>query len=347
MCRYNIIIWISKRHFTLYLINAYWVNWPHLEFNVNCWNGLKISLLVDSKKWFLQKVVLNGYQSCTSPVISEVPQESVLGPLLCIIFIYHLPIVPYFCMFADDAKILWVIRTEEDYTCTAFQNDLNALHAWFTIWQLKFNILKCKLFHLGPHHSYGLYFLNGTEIERTTQHKDLGILFDDKLKFHDRTSTVAGKGNRMLGLISQSFEFLEPETVGKLYEVLVQPILEYSNPVWGLTFILDQRRIENVQRRATWLVPCIRNSTYSERLAMLDLPSMNYRQKRGDLILMYKIIKNYFNSDFSNMITFSPTTTTKGHNFKLFKQQSRLKIRSNFYFSRILSMIGTIYCKMR
>ena len=163
---------------------------------------------------------------------------------------------------------------------------MNALHAWSTTWQLKFNILKCKLFHLGPYHSYGSYFLNGTEIERITQHKDLGIIFDDKLKFHDHASTVAGKGNRMLGLISKSFEFLEPEMVSKLYKALVWPILEYSNPVWGPTFILDQRKIENVQRRATQLIPSIRNNAYSERLAMLDLPSINYRQKQGNLITL-------------------------------------------------------------
>ena len=106
----------------------------------------------------------------------------------------------------------------------------------------------------------------------------------------------------MLGLINKSFECLEPEMVSKLYNALVQPILEqYGGP----TFILDQRKIENVQRRSTQLVPSIRNSTYSERLAMLDLPSINYRQKQGDLILLYKTINNYFNSDFSNMITSS------------------------------------------
>ena len=60
-----------------------------------------------------------------------------------------------------------------------------------------------------------------------------------------------------LGLISKSFEFLEPEMVSKLYKAQVRPILEYSNPVWGPTFILDQRKIENLQRRATRLVPVI------------------------------------------------------------------------------------------
>jgi len=120
-----------------------------------------------------QKVVLNGHQSRTSPVISGVQQGSVLGPLLFIMFINDLPTVVTSSVltFADDAKIFQVIRTEEDHK--ALQNDLNALHAWSTTWKLKFNILKCKLFHLGPHHSYGWYFLNGTEIERITQHKGL------------------------------------------------------------------------------------------------------------------------------------------------------------------------------
>ena len=63
---------------------------------------------------------------------------------------------------------------------------------------------------------------------------------------------------------------------------------------------------------------------------------MYYRQKRGDLILMYKIVNNYFNPDFSNAITFS-TTSTRGHHFKLFKHHTRLQICSNFYFNRIIN----------
>jgi len=83
-----------------------------------------------------------------------------------------------------------------------------------------------------------MYFLNGIEIHKSTLHKDLGtcILFDDNLKFHNHTSAVAGKSNRMLGLISKSFEFLEPVMVSKLYKALVRLILEYSNPVLGPSY---------------------------------------------------------------------------------------------------------------
>jgi len=87
-------------------------------------------------------------------------------------------------MFADDIKIFKVIRSHDDYI--ALQNDLNALYTWSTTWQLKFNILKCQNLHLGPCHHHGPYFLNETQIEQASQHKDLGILFDDHLKFHDQ-----------------------------------------------------------------------------------------------------------------------------------------------------------------
>ena len=177
-----------------------------------------------------------------------------------------------------------------------------------------------------------VHILNGTQIDQVSQHKDLGILFDDSLKFHDHASTVSGKANRLLGLISKSFEFLEPEMFVKIYKTLVRPILEYCNPIWGPNYILDQR-IENVQRRATCLIPSIRNNTYPERLAILDLP---FIQIRGDLIFMYKIINNYFSTDFSRFFSFS-TTSNRGHNFKLFKQHTRLQIRSNYFFNRIIN----------
>jgi len=90
-------------------------------------------------------------------------------------------------MFADDAKIFRIIRCEDDHA--ALQKDLDALHTWSVNWQLKFT---CKLFHLGPHHHYGPYFLNGIEIDKTILHKDLGILFDDNL--YNNTSAVTGKG---------------------------------------------------------------------------------------------------------------------------------------------------------
>ena len=90
----------------------------------------------------------------------------------------------------------------------------------------------------------------------------------------------------------------------KLFVTVVRPILEYCNSVWGPSLVLDQRKIERVQRRATRLLLPIRDEPYGERLSILQLPSLAYRRFRGDMILLYKILNNYFSSDFSALYTY-------------------------------------------
>ena len=100
-------------------------------------------------------------------------------------------------MFADDTKIFQVIQSEEDHI--ALQNDLNLLHEWSLRWQLNFNVNKCKHLHFGSGHSYGSFYLNGTVIASVISHKDLGIVFDNNLKFHGHTIEVTAKANCLMG----------------------------------------------------------------------------------------------------------------------------------------------------
>jgi len=98
----------------------------------------------------------------------------------------------------------------------------------------------------GASYSFGSYHLNCIAIETTTTHKDLGILFDELecLKFHDHTTDVTAKANKVLGMVKKSFEHLNSRMVSKLFTTLITPILEYSNSIWGPHFILDQRKVE-------------------------------------------------------------------------------------------------------
>ena len=132
-----------------------------------------------------------------------------------------------------------------------------------------------------------ILYLNGTLIELDTSHSDLGILFDCQLKFHDHTAQVTTKANRVLGLIKKSFDYLDPIMLTQLFSTLVHPILEYNNAIWGPHYTLDQRKIEKVQRRATCLLPQLQDKSYSERLILLSLPSLQHRRLRGDLIFLY------------------------------------------------------------
>ena len=87
------------------------------------------------------------------------------------------------------------------------------------------------------------FYLNGTVIASVISRKDLGIVFDNNLTFHNHTIEVTAKANHLLGLIRKSFEYLKPDMLMKLFVTMVWPTLEYSNSVWGPSYILDQRKL--------------------------------------------------------------------------------------------------------
>ena len=132
----------------------------------------------------------------------------------------------------------------------------------------KFNISKCKHVHFGPVHQFESYYLNGIMIDNLEFQKDLGILFDNQLKFHLHTTCteVAAKANRLLRLIMRSFDHLNLDMLTNLFVALVCPTLEYCNSAWGPSYTLDQRKIKNVQCRATRILLPIRCKLYGERL---------------------------------------------------------------------------------
>ena len=100
---------------------------------------------------------------------------------------------------------------------------------------------------------------------------------------------------------------------------MVRPIIEYANTIWGPHFLLDKRRLERVQHRATKMIPSLSDKSYHHRLISLDVPSLNHRRIRGDLIFIYKLINGYFNLDFSTFSTLSPNIHTRGNSLKLYK----------------------------
>jgi len=164
-----------------------------------------------------------------------------------------------------------------------------------------------------------IYMLDGEQLNVVSHQKDLGIMVDHQLKFHQHTVSVVSKANRVLGIISKSFECLDVDSLPRLCKALVCPIIEYTNLIWGPFYIGDQRMSEKVQKRATQLIPSLRDLPCSERLACLRLPSLYYRRKQGDMILVYQLLHGMLYVDASTLFTFATYTSTRGHNLKLCK----------------------------
>ena len=118
-----------------------------------------------------------------------------------------------------------------------------------------------------------------------------------ELKFDQHVEVIAYKANKMLGLTRRSFTFLDGPTVEKLYSSLVIRIIEYENFIWAATLKRDLSILENVQRRATKLIPRLKCQEYCDRLKALKLPSLYYRRARRDIIEVYKYLHGIYKVD--------------------------------------------------
>lgn len=307
--------------------------------------GSTLKWLTDFLSDRLQRVVVNGCFSSWAPVTSGIPQGSVLGPVLFVIYINDLPEITRSdsYLFADDTKVYKEIKNYEDHT--ALQDDLKELEKWSKKWLLNFNGSKCKILSVGQHgeqnYPYKLRCEDVIhELETVNSMKDLGVIMDKSLNFEEHIEEKISKANKMVGIIRRTFTFLDEEMFLRLYKSVARPHLEYANPVWSPYKIKDITALENVQRRATKLVPSLKNLSYEERLRKLDLPTLTYRRGRGDMIETFKMFKTY-DQDVAVNFTLN-NQPTRGHQLKLEKLRARKEVRRNFYTFRIHDMWNSL-----
>ena len=195
-----------------------------------------------------QPVKVDDFFSKWVDVKSGIPQGSVLGPLLFVVFINDLPdkLKYSICkMFADDCTIFSRLNQEN---VNKLQVDLTNLERWSKKWQLPFNPSKCKVIHFSKKNPKDYFVLYDRVLDTVTQEKDLGVIVDDQLKFHEHTAVAAKKANQILGLIKKSYSSRDPYTITTLYKTMVRPHLEYGNAMWSPVYIGDVHKVEKIQR---------------------------------------------------------------------------------------------------
>lgn len=299
--------------------------------------GIKGNLLSWIKSFLTsrrQRVNVNGSMSRWSDVKSGVPQGSVLGPILFLIYINDMPmVVKNTCkLFADDAKVFADISKGVN-----IQNDIDNLHSWAETWQLPFNEKKCKSLHIGRNNPEQKYNMNGHILEDVSMQKDLGIIVDKELKFHEQTAAAVKKANQVLGIIKKTIYTKSKNTIPLLYMSLVRPHLEYANAAWGPHYKMDQQKIEKVQRRATKLIEDIKHLSYQDRLRNLNMPSLQHRRLRGDIIETYKIVTGLYDVDKETFFKPARQLGTRGHCHKLYKQHAGSFLKQKSFGNRVVN----------
>ena len=191
----------------------------------------------------IQRVAVNGCFSSYENVTSGVPQGSVLGPILFVIFINDLPDVirVMMRMYADDSKIPRRLKAPDHVN--QVQVSVNNSVKWANIWQMFYHYKKCHLLHVGNNMedtAYTMETTNGTiSIEKVKSEKDLSVIFDSKLTFTEHISTKVTRANQIVGLILRTFTFMDREMFLNLFKSLVRPHLEYTTTIWAPIYKMD------------------------------------------------------------------------------------------------------------
>ena len=169
--------------------------------------------------------------------------------------------------------------------------------------------------------------MDATRLKIVDSEKDLGIIFDDRLSFEEHIMTIVKKANSLTGMIRRAFMYLDKEMFKKLFTAIVRPHLEYGAAVWNPHSKKLISMIENVQRRASKLIPGYYRKSYKERLKSLKLPTLQYRRYRGDMIELYKMTHTLYDEDaIRDFLHFQPAHS-RGHNFNLYKEFCKKDIR--------------------
>ena len=176
-----------------------------------------------------QTVIVNGAASTRCDVLSGVPQGSVLGPLLFLLYVNDLPesIKSECRLFADDT-LLYNTRENKQ----VLQRDLDMLGSWSRRWQLSFNIDKCSVLSVKDGVSRPDYYLDGRRLENVDSHPYLGIELAYNLKWSRHIDNIVAKASGRLGLLRRVLKSADSRTRQQAYNTIVRPILEYGCPVW-------------------------------------------------------------------------------------------------------------------
>lgn len=294
----------------IHKLSAYGINGKLLAWINNFLTGRK------------QTVVVNGEKSDEAPVISGIPQGTVLGPLLFVIYINDLldKVNSDGLLFADDTKIFKAISCKED--ALALQHDVDLMQEWSVDWLLKFHPGKCHVLTLGKLENIQIayrYTIQDQEIEHVFTEKDLGVHIDSELTFDDHICTKTRLANAILGQIRSSFSYLDVETFTKLYISFVRPHLEYNQSVWAPFCKKHINMIEKVQERGTKLVDGFKNLDYGQRLKKMNLTTLAFRRLRGDMIEIYKHVHIYDSDTISDTFCLRSRSSRK-HGFQILER---------------------------
>ena len=315
---------VSHRHL-LYKLSYYGINNNALHW---------ISDFLNQRT---QSVVLEGEKSDTIPVTSGVPQGTVFGPILFLVYINDFNEYlkhSTLRLFADDSIIYKQIHSIND--ARDLQEDLDAAARWKQDWLMCFHPDKCNILSISQKQKpiQYTYKLHGHSLEKTDSTKYLGVTLQSNLKWDKHINNITSKANQTLNFLRRNLKVNSQKIKDHAYKALVRPKLEYSSCIWDPSHTNQIKQIEKVQRRADRFT-CNRyhnTSSVTDMLEDLDWPTLQVRRLKTRLIMFYKII-HFQVAIYPSDLLFHSDSRTRQSNPNCYKhiQTSKDAYKYSFY----------------
>ena len=245
-----------------------------------------------------QSVVVGGTKSASSYAVSGVPQGSILGPLLFLIYIDDVTYGPFspgtrIVLYADDILLYRTILSNSDYSY--LQSDANTVQDWVNCNHMSLNPSKCKFMLISRKRNRinnpPMIIINGQILESVPTFKYLGLLLTSDLSWSKHIEGACTKAKKILGLLYRRFyQHADQDTLCQLYISIVRPHMEYAAPVWDPHLRKDQDLLESTQKFACTMITRKWDKGYDELLNMTNLPSLADRRLYLKLCSLYKIV---------------------------------------------------------
>ena len=274
-------------------------------------DGRLLKFITDYLRDRQQQVLISGKFSSMKNARSGVPQGSILGPLLFIIFIDDIAggISPgtHLSLYADDTKIWRQIFSDTDIL--RLQKDIDYLHDWSLSNKMRFHPDKCKvlsvtgkvsealsLLSVLPFYNF-IYSMGGISLDYVEFEKDLGVIVTRNLNWQEQCSKVLSKANQKLGMARRNCYFVQDENRRRvLYLTLVRSLFEHCSVIWRPVTKSQISKLEGLQKRAIkWILheeySSYSQSTYIQKCRQLKIMPIEDRFDFLDLIFFFKVVK--------------------------------------------------------
>ena len=290
-----------------------------------------------------QQVVVDNATSDIARVTSGVPQGTVLGPTLFLLYINDIAdnISSIIRLFADDCVLYRPINSEIDHL--ELQNDLKKLENWSKIWQMDFNVKKCAVMQFttqGTQKKKFNYQMKGETLELVDTHPYLGVELQHSLKYNDHIDNITNKASSVLGFLRRNLRYCPPKVKENAYKSLVRPKLEYSSPIWNPGHKSQIKQLEQIQRNAArWVTNKPynwQNPTSSTQIVTdLQWPTLEQRRTWADATLMYKVVHCLVAIPITYHPPLATIRSTRGsHSMKFIPFRPKIDVYKYSFFPR-------------